>query len=67
MISSNTTATKLGKLLSIDGAAEILAVSPSTIRTWISQGRLTKLKVGACVRVREVEVLALIHPVVKQA
>jgi excisionase family DNA binding protein len=52
----------IGKLISIETAAELLAVSQSAIRSWIAKGLLTKLKVGTCVRVREVEVLALIKP-----
>ena len=62
MTKSQDWQTRLGKLVSIDTAAELLAVSPATIRSWIAQKRLTKLKVGACVRLREVEVLALIKP-----
>ena len=62
MSKANRTHSKLGKLVSIETAADLLAVSQSAIRTWIAKGLLTKLKVGTCVRVREVEVLALIKP-----
>jgi excisionase family DNA binding protein len=48
-------------LHSVDSAAEFLGfVSPSTIRSWLTQGRLTRIKVGRLTRVRESDLLALI-------
>ena len=50
------------KLHSLESAAEFLGgVSPSTIRAWLTQGRLTRVKIGRLTRVRESELLALIH------
>jgi excisionase family DNA binding protein len=50
-------------LHSVESAAEFLGfVSPSTIRSWLTQGRLTRIKVGRLTRVRESELLALIKP-----
>jgi excisionase family DNA binding protein len=37
----------LDKLLSIDKAAEILSVSPWTIRSWITHGKLGSAKLGS--------------------
>ena len=49
------------RLHSVDSAAELLGyISPSTIRSWLTQGRLTRVKVGRLTRVRESELLALI-------
>lgn len=52
------------RLHSVESAAEFLGfVSPSTVRSWLTQGKLTRLKVGRLTRVRESELLALIRPV----
>ena len=54
-------ATGMEKLHSIRSAAEFLGgVSESTIRVWLWQGRLTRLKVGRLTRVRESELLLMI-------
>ncbi len=51
------------RLHSVESAAELLGfVSPSTIRSWLTQGRLTRVKIGRLTRVRESELLALITP-----
>lgn len=56
------------RLHSVESAAEFLGfVSPSTIRSWLTQGRLTRIKVGRLTRVRESELLALIKPEQKGA
>ena len=50
------------RLHSVESAAAFLGgVSPSTIRAWLSQGRLTRIKIGRLTRVRESELLTLIH------
>lgn len=54
------------RLHSVESAAELLGfVSPSTIRSWLTQGRLTRVKIGRLTRVRESELLALITPEVR--
>jgi excisionase family DNA binding protein len=51
------------RLHSVESAAEFLGfVSPSTIRSWLTQRRLTRIKVGRLTRIRESELLALIKP-----
>jgi excisionase family DNA binding protein len=51
------------RLHSVESAAEFLGfVSPSTIRSWLTQGKLQRIKVGRLTRVRESELLALIKP-----
>jgi excisionase family DNA binding protein len=50
-------------LLSVEAAAEFLGgLSPSTIRGWLSQKKLTRVKIGSRTMVRESELLALIQP-----
>jgi excisionase family DNA binding protein len=50
------------KLHSVESAAQLLGgLSPSTIRAWLTQGRLTRVKIGRLTRVRESELLTLIH------
>jgi excisionase family DNA binding protein len=52
------------RLHSVESAAEFLGfVSPSTVRSWLTQGKLTRFKVGRLTRVRESELLALIRTV----
>ncbi len=51
------------RLHSVQSAAELLGgVGHSTIRMWLTQGRLTRLKIGRATRVYESELLALIEP-----
>jgi len=56
------------RLHSVKSAAEFLGgVSPYTIRAWITEGRLTRIKVGRLTRVRESELLAMIKPESRKA
>jgi len=49
--------------MSIEDAAQFLGgLSQSTIRNWLSKGRLTRVKIGSRTMVRETELLALIQP-----
>jgi Helix-turn-helix domain len=51
------------KLHTIDSAAEFLGgISPWTVRRWLTQGRLTRFKVGARTVVDEKELIALVKP-----
>ena len=53
----------MDKLHSIESAAEFLGgLSPWTIRAWLSQGKLTRIKVGSRTMVREQELIALAKP-----
>jgi excisionase family DNA binding protein len=50
------------RLHSVESAAEFLGgVASSTIRAWITQGLLTRIKIGRLTRVRESELRALIR------
>ncbi len=61
-------ATSHDRLLSVEGAAELLGgVSPSTIRSWLTEGRLTRVKVGRLTRVYESELRGLIREHVRPA
>jgi excisionase family DNA binding protein len=51
----------IDQLHSVESAAEFLGyLSPSTIRSWLTQRKLTRVKIGRLTRVRESELLALI-------
>lgn len=51
------------RLHSVESAAQFLGgVSVSTIRNWLSLGRLTRVKIGRLVRIRESELLQMIGP-----
>ena len=53
----------MGKLHSVESAAEFLGgLSPWTIRAWLSQGKLTRVKVGSRTMVMEKELVALAQP-----
>jgi len=57
------TADRQDKLHSVESAAEFLGfVSASTIRSWLTQGKLTRVKISRLTRVRESELLTLIKP-----
>jgi excisionase family DNA binding protein len=43
--------TELPRLLTAEQAAEIMAVKPVTVRSWLTSGRLPRVKLGRCVRV----------------
>jgi hypothetical protein len=54
---------KVGKLHSIESAAEFLGgLSPWTIRAWLSQGKLTRIKIGSRTMIREAELIAIAKP-----
>ena len=48
-----------GDLLRVEEAAHLATVKASTIRSWLSKGRLPRMKVGRCTRVlrRDLETL----------
>lgn len=53
-----------GRLVSIKQACELLGgVSESSVRLWLRQGKLTRIKIGRLTRVCETELLALAKPV----
>jgi hypothetical protein len=53
----------MGKLHSVESAAEFLGgLSPWTIRAWLSQGKLTRVKVGSRTMVLEQELIGLARP-----
>jgi hypothetical protein len=53
----------MGKLHSIESAATFLGgLSPWTIRRWISDGKLTRVKVGSRTMVQEAELIAMAQP-----
>jgi excisionase family DNA binding protein len=45
----------LKKLINVGGAAEVLAISPWTVRAYVRQGRLTPVRIGRLVRFEEEE------------
>jgi hypothetical protein len=53
----------VGKLHSIESAAEFLGgLSPWTIRRWLSDGKLTRVKVGSRTMCMEAELIAMAQP-----
>jgi excisionase family DNA binding protein len=50
----------MDKLLSIEKAADVLSVSPWTIRAWITQGKLGSVKLGSRRLVPEAEIQRII-------
>ncbi len=50
----------MDKLLSVEKAAEVLSVSPWTIRAWITQGKLGSAKLGSRRLVPEAEIQRII-------
>lgn len=54
--------TQRDRLLDAEGAAALLGIRPSTIRSWWSTGKLQRVKIGYLTRVWESEILALIPP-----
>ena len=48
------------RLVNIKDAAEILAVSPWTLRAWITQGKITSAKLGARRLIPESEINRLL-------
>jgi excisionase family DNA binding protein len=54
------------RLVSIKDAAAILAISPWTVRAWITQGKITSAKLGARRLVPESEVNRLLSEAITQ-
>lgn len=50
----------LGKTLTAVQVADLLSVSPHTIRRWADGGVLPAIRVGRCVRFREVDIERLV-------
>lgn len=50
------------KYLRVQGAAEIARLSPWTVRRYLTDGKLTRYKIGSVTLVDESELLALIRP-----
>ena len=48
------------RLVSIKEAAEVLAISPWTVRAWIAQGKITSAKLGARRLIPESEINRLL-------
>jgi hypothetical protein len=46
----------------VSAAAFLGGISPASIRNWLWQGRLTRIKIGRRTMVRASELLALIKP-----
>lgn len=62
----NSSALPHDRLLSVESAAEFLGgISPSTIRAWLTEGRLTRVKVGRLTRVYESELRRMIKESVR--
>lgn len=54
---------KSAGLMSVEAAADFLGgLAQSTIRNWLTQGKLTRVKIGSRTMVRESELLTLIKP-----
>jgi len=51
MGSAECMALRPGDLLRVEEAAQLATVRPSTIRAWLSRGRLSRVKVGRCTRI----------------
>ncbi len=49
------------KYLRVQGAAEVAKLSPWTVRRYLTDGKLTRYKIGGVTLVDEGELLALIH------
>jgi len=49
-----------GRLLRVDEVAHALSVSPHTVRVWMSEGRISFIKLGRCSRISEHELHRLL-------
>jgi excisionase family DNA binding protein len=49
-------------LLTIEQAAELLQLTPQTIRRYLTAGRLQRLKIGPATRLSRAEVLSRVSP-----
>jgi excisionase family DNA binding protein len=54
------------RLVSIKDAAAILAISPWTVRAWITQGRISSAKLGARRLIPESEINRLLTETITQ-
>jgi excisionase family DNA binding protein len=54
------------RLVSIKDAAEILAISPWTVRAWVTQGRISSAKLGARRLIPESEINRLLSEAIIQ-
>lgn len=55
----------MDRLLTPEEAAEILAVSPKSIREWLRKGKLKGLRAGRLWRIREGDLEAFLDPVLQ--
>ncbi|MGB9663169.1 MAG: helix-turn-helix domain-containing protein [Moorellaceae bacterium] len=53
----------MDRLLTPEEAAEILAVSPKSVREWLRQGKLKGVKAGRLWRIRKCDLEAFLDPV----
>ena len=54
------------RLVSIKDAAEILAISPWTVRAWVTQGKISSAKLGARRLIPESEINRLLAEAIIQ-
>lgn len=54
------------RLVSIKDAAEILAISPWTVRAWVAQGKISSAKLGARRLIPESEINRLLAEAIVQ-
>jgi len=54
------------RLVSIKAAAEILAISPWTVRAWVTQGKISSAKLGARRLIPESEINRLLSEAMVQ-
>ncbi len=56
------------KLLTVNDAAQILAISPWTVRKWLTESKLVRCKVGRAtrVRLRDLNNVLEVQPVAKE-
>lgn len=54
------------RLVSIKDAAEILAISPWTVRAWVTQGKISSAKLGARRLIPESEINRLLSEALVQ-
>jgi excisionase family DNA binding protein len=47
-------------LVTVEQAAQIIAVTPAAVRKWLTQRRLPKVKVGSLTRLRLSDVMAVV-------
>ena len=52
---------KVEKLLTVEDAAKVLLVKPTTVRTWLKASKLKGMKMGRLWRVRESELEAFLR------